>query len=138
MGRFETEMRTQPANLDVLADFSGQWIDHLREAKPLGQIILDMDSSVSETCGQQEGSAYNGHFACTFYHPLFCFNQFGDLERTMLHNGNVHGADDWATVPQPIAEARLARIYRAILMLTCCYLLATTRDRIPTCDLRSG
>ena len=40
-----------------------------------------MDSSVSETYGQQQGSAYNGHFGCTCYHPLFVFNQFGDLER---------------------------------------------------------
>jgi len=26
--------------------------------------VLDMDSSVSETHGAQEGSAYNGHFGC--------------------------------------------------------------------------
>ena len=38
-----------------------------------------MDSSVSETYGRQQGSAYNGHFGCTCYHPLFVFNQFGDL-----------------------------------------------------------
>ncbi len=38
-----------------------------------------MDSSVSETHGAQEGTAYNGHFGCTCYHPLFVFNQFGDL-----------------------------------------------------------
>ena len=44
-------------------------------------IILDMDSSESPTHGQQEGSAWNGHFGCTCYHPLFVFNQFGDLER---------------------------------------------------------
>jgi hypothetical protein len=43
---------------------------------------------VSETCGRQEGSAYNGHFRCTCYHPLLCFNQFGDLERAMLREGN--------------------------------------------------
>ena len=39
-----------------------------------------MVSSVSPTYGDQEGSAYNGHFGCTCYHPLFIFNQFGDLE----------------------------------------------------------
>ncbi len=37
-------------------------------------IVLDMDSSVSPTFGEQEGSAYNGHFGCTCYHPLFVFN----------------------------------------------------------------
>jgi hypothetical protein len=33
------------------------------------------------TYGEQEGSAYNGHFGCTCYHPLFVFNQLGDVER---------------------------------------------------------
>ena len=51
------------------------------------EIILDMDSSVSETYGTQEGSAYNGHFGCTCYHPLFCFNQCGDLEQVTLPSG---------------------------------------------------
>ena len=42
--------------------------------------------------GVQEGTAYNGHFGCTCYHPLFCFNQFGDVEQSMLRDGNVHSA----------------------------------------------
>ena len=53
-----------------------------------------MDSSVSPTYGDQEGTAYNGHFGCTCYHPLFLFNQFGDLERCRLRRGNVRSADD--------------------------------------------
>jgi hypothetical protein len=40
-----------------------------------------MDSSESPTRGEQEGSADNGHFGCTRYHPLFVFNQLGDVER---------------------------------------------------------
>jgi hypothetical protein len=39
-----------------------------------------MDSSESPTYGEREGSPYNGHFGCTFYHPLFVFNQLDDLE----------------------------------------------------------
>ena len=31
--------------------------------------MLDMDSSESPTYGEQEGSAYNGHFGCTCYPP---------------------------------------------------------------------
>ena len=61
-----------------------------------------MDSSVSETHGAQEGSAYNGHFACTCYHPLFVFNQFGDLERCALRPGNVHNAEGWHNVLEPV------------------------------------
>jgi len=58
-----------------------------------------MDSSESPTYGEQEGSAYNGHFGCTCYHPLFVFNQLGDLERCALRPGNVHSADGWRAVP---------------------------------------
>jgi len=102
MGRFETEVLTQPRNLAALTDLSGQWIDTVHRRKPTREIILDLDSSVSETYGQQEGSAYNGHFGCTCYHPLFCFNQFGDLERALLREGNVASADDWRSVLEPI------------------------------------
>ncbi len=42
--------------------------------RPLRPLILDMARSVSETCGQQEGSMYNGHFACECCHPLFVSN----------------------------------------------------------------
>ena len=84
MGRFETEVLTQPGNLTELTKLSGNWIDRLRPRQPLRELILDLDSSVSETYGEQEGTAYNGHFSCTCYHPLFCFNQFGDVEGTLL------------------------------------------------------
>ena len=40
----------------------GSYLVHDRH--PLTKIILDMDSSVSPTHGNQEGSAYNGHFGC--------------------------------------------------------------------------
>jgi hypothetical protein len=55
-----------------------------------------MDSSESLTHGQQEGSAWNGHFGCTCYHPLLVFNQFGDLERSLLRAGHVHSAEGLA------------------------------------------
>ena len=63
-----------------------------------------MDSSVSETYGEQQGSAFNGHFGCTCYHPLFVFNQFGDLERVMLRRGNHHSAKFWRRVLLPVIE----------------------------------
>jgi Transposase DDE domain group 1 len=102
MGRFETEVLTQPGNLKALTKLSGKWIDRLRERQPMRELILDMDSSVSETYGEQEGTAFNGHFACTCYHPLFCFNQFGDVEQCLLRDGNVHSAKDWRAVLEPV------------------------------------
>ena len=74
MGRFETEILTQPENLRALINLSGEWVDRVGQRETLKQILLDMDSSVSPTYGHQEGTAYNGYFQCTCYHPLFCFN----------------------------------------------------------------
>src|SRR3954462_5239629 len=102
MGRFETEGLTQKANLAALADLCGRWIDRVHARRPVRGIVLDLDSSVSPTYGEQEGSAYNGHFGCSCYHPLFVFNQFGDLERCALRSGNVHSAESWRAVLEPV------------------------------------
>ena len=102
MGRFETEMLTQPDNLAVLADLPGRWIDLVHDRRPPKVITLDMDSSESPVHGDQEGAAWNGHFQSKCLHPLFVFNQFGDLERCALRPGNVHSADGWQDVLKPV------------------------------------
>ncbi len=102
MGRFETKWLCRAENLVALADLPGQWIDKVQQRRPPKMIVLDMDSSESPTYGEQEGSAYNGHFGCTCYHPLFVFNQFGDVERCALRPGNVHSADGWRAVLEPV------------------------------------
>jgi Transposase DDE domain group 1 len=102
MGRFETEWLATDANLETLADLSGAWIDQIHDRTPPRNIVLDLDSSESPTHGQQEGSVWNGHFGCTCYHPLFVFNQYGDLERCLLRPGNVHSAEDWRQVLEPV------------------------------------
>src|SRR3954454_14526170 len=70
MGRFETNWLSRSENLTALADLPGQWIDKVHRRRSRKTVILDMDSSESPTYGEQEGSAYNGHFASTCYHPL--------------------------------------------------------------------
>ena len=70
MARFETEALTQADNLAALMELPGKWIDRVQQRRLTDRIILDLDSSVSETHGQQEGSAYNGYFEWTCYHPL--------------------------------------------------------------------
>jgi Transposase DDE domain group 1 len=112
MGRFETEWLANDENLVALADLSGHWIDRVHSRRPVKAVVLDMDSSVSPTYGDQEGTAYNGHFACTCYHPLFVFNQFGDLERCALRPGNVHSADGWQDVLEPVVARYRSKFKR--------------------------
>ena len=102
MGRFETKRLSRPENLAALADLPGRWIGKVHSRRPPKAIVLDMDSSESPTYGEQEGSAYNGHFGGTCYHPLFVFNQFGDVERCALRSGNVHSADSWHAALEPM------------------------------------
>jgi hypothetical protein len=117
MGRFETETLATPENREALADLNGQWIDRFHDRNGLKYIVLDMDSSVSPTHGDQEGTAWNGHFDCSCYHPNFLFNQFGMLERCALRPGNVHSADGWRDVLDPViaryAERDIMRFLRA-------------------------
>ncbi len=117
MGRFETEWLATDDNLAALTALSGVWIDRVHDRRPPKMIALDMDSSVSPTHGEQEGTAYNGHFGCTCYHPLFVFNQFGDVERGALRPGNMHSADGWREVLEPVVDRyrdrKLRRYFRA-------------------------
>ena len=102
MSRFETETLTQEDNLKGLALMNPQWVELAMAHTPHRRVILDMDSSESPVHGQQEGAAYNGHFECVCYHPLFLFNQFGDCEGATLRPGNVHSADGWQELLEPV------------------------------------
>jgi len=104
MGRFETEILSQRENVKSLMSLPGKFVDKVHAHKKLNKLILDMDSSVSETYGQQQGSAYNGHFSCNCYHPLFLFNQYGDVESAMLRRGSNHSAKYWRKILQPVID----------------------------------
>jgi hypothetical protein len=132
MGRFETEVLTGKANLAALADLSGTWIDAVHARRPTNVVVLDMDSSVSPTYGKQEGAAYNGHFGCTCYHPLFVFNQFGDLERTTLRPGNVHSADGWRSVLEPVVARYRERTKRRFFRGDAAFALPDLYDYLET------
>ena len=104
MSRFETEMLTARGNLHGLEALNRGWAERAGRFTPKRPVILDLDSSESPTYGEQEGSAYNGHFAKTCYHPLFCFNHLGDLEGAMLREGNVASAHEWRAVLEPVVD----------------------------------
>ena len=104
MGRFETELLTQDNNLQGLARMNAQWVERAMAHTPHRRLILDMDSSESPVHGQQEGAAYNWHFEYVCFHPLFLFNQFGDCEGATLRPGNVHSADGWQELLEPVVK----------------------------------
>jgi hypothetical protein len=92
---FETELLTQEENLVGLMAVNRELLAQAESPTCADRVVLDMDSSESPVHGQQEGSAYNGHFESVCYHPLFLFNEHGDCLGATLRPGNVHSAEDW-------------------------------------------
>jgi hypothetical protein len=75
MGRFEMKWLSQPENLAVLADLPGQGSARYTAATAEDHRARH-GLSESPTYGEQEGSAHNGYFGCTFYQPLWDYPEF--------------------------------------------------------------
>lgn len=98
---FETELLTRDENLAGLAAINRELIARVDAPQ---RVVLDLDSTEIPVYGQQEQSAYNGHFASTCYHPLLLFNREGDCLAAKLRPGNVHSAEHWDDVLLPEIE----------------------------------
>jgi hypothetical protein len=101
---FETEMLAGEQNFASLVRINRELIGKVEAIDAQQRIVLDMDSTEIPVYGQQENSAYNGHFESTCYHPLLLFNRDGDCLAAKLRPGNVHSADDWEELLLPEIE----------------------------------
>src|SRR6266851_2880784 len=101
---FETEVLTQEENLAGLAALNRELVGKAEAIASPRRIVLDMDSTEIPVYGQQEQSAYNGHFESTCYHPLLLFNREGDCLAAKLRPGNVHSAEGWDELLLPEIE----------------------------------
>ena len=101
---FETELLTQDENLAGLAAINRELIANAEAVDAPHRVVLDMDSTEIPVYGQQEQSAYNGHFESTCYHPLLLFSREGDCLAVKLRPGNVHSAEDWGELLIPEIE----------------------------------
>jgi hypothetical protein len=98
---FETEVLAQDRNLAGLEAINRDLIARTESVDSRERVVLDMDSTEIPVYGQQEESAYNGHFESTCYHPLLLFNHEGDCLAAKLRPGNVHSAEGWEELLLP-------------------------------------
>ena len=101
---FETEMLAEEENFAGLARLNRALVGKAEATGSGSRTVLDMDSTEIPVYGEQEQSAYNGHFESTCYHPLLLFNREGDCLAAKLRPGNVHSADGWEEVLLPEIE----------------------------------
>jgi hypothetical protein len=101
---FETEMLAEEENFAGLARLNRELIGKAEALDSPYRTVLDMDSTEIPVYGEQENSAYNGHFESTCFHPLLLFNRDGDCLAAKLRPGNVHSAEGWAELLLPEIE----------------------------------
>jgi len=101
---FETEMLAEEENFAGLARLNRELIGKAEALDSPYRTVLDMDSTEIPVYGEQENSAYNGHFESTRFHPLLLFNRDGDCLAAKLRPGNVHSAEGWAELLLPEIE----------------------------------
>jgi hypothetical protein len=106
---FETEVLTQEENLAGLAALNRGLIAKAEAIDSCRRVVLDMDSTEIPVYGEQEQSAYNGHFESTCYHPLLLFNREGDCLAAKLRPGNVHSAEGWEELLLPEIDRQQAQ-----------------------------
>ena len=104
---FETELLTQEENLAGLAAINRELIAKAVDSRQ--RVVLDLDSTEIPVYGEQEQSAYNGHFESTCYHPLLLFNRDGDCLAAQLRPGNVHSAEGWEKLLLPEIDRQQRR-----------------------------
>lgn len=109
---FETELLTKEENLIGLMALNREALRQSESFDGFNRVVLDMDSSESPVHGEQEGSAYNGHFESDCYDPLFLFNHHGDCLAAKLRPGNVCRAEDWDELLLPEIERQQAELVR--------------------------
>lgn len=71
-------------------------------------VILDLDSTLLDAYGNQEGKAFNYHYQSNGYHPLLCYDGItGDLIRIQLRDGTDYSCTGITDFLQPILDEYL-------------------------------
>lgn len=68
-------------------------------------LLFDLDSTLLETYGDQEGAGFNYHYSAHGYHPLLCYDGMtGDLLKAELRDGTQYCSKDADTFMIPLMQ----------------------------------
>ena len=71
-------------------------------------LILDLDSTLLDAYGNQEGKAFNYHYQSNGYHPLVCYDGVtGDLIKIQLRDGTQYSCTGVVDFLQPVLDEYL-------------------------------
>jgi len=68
-------------------------------------ILLNLDSTLLDTYGKQEGEDFNFHYKKHGYHPLVCYDGLtGDFSKIQLRDGATYSSNGVADFLRPVLE----------------------------------
>ena len=81
-------------------------------------VILDLDSTLLDAYGKQEGRAFNFHYQRNGYHPLVCYDGMtGDLIKIQLRDGTKYSCTGVVDFLQPILDEYLKDYPKLCILL---------------------
>jgi hypothetical protein len=98
-GRFES------TSIEQLGQANQELLDKIHKFRDSKALIIDLDSTHSDTYGHQESAAYNSHYGTVGFHPLVAFDGVtGDFSKAKLRPGNVYTSTGVMDFIQPLIE----------------------------------
>ncbi|MCA9765306.1 MAG: IS1380 family transposase [Carnobacterium sp.] len=97
--------RIKEENISQFQALNQSMIDKVRLKRNSTDLIIDLDSTHSDTFGNQEDTNYNAHYGTTGYHPLVAFDGLtGDFLKAELRSGNVYTSNGVKDFLEPLLE----------------------------------
>ena len=97
--------RVTEGTIDSFQVFNQALIDQARLVRNDTNMVIDLDSTHSDTFGNQEQTAYNAHYQTTGYHPLVAFDGLtSDFLKAKLRSGNQYTSNGVKEFLEPLLE----------------------------------
>jgi hypothetical protein len=91
-------------SIEQLNDANQEVLDKIHQFRKPEALIFDLDSTHSDTYGEQESAAYNSHYGTVGFHPLVAFDGVtGDFLRAKLP-GNVYTSNGVVDFVKPLIQ----------------------------------
>jgi hypothetical protein len=97
--------RMNEATMLQYGDITKSMRDSVYQIEMPEQVLLDLDSTLLNTYGKQEGEGFNYHYSAHGYHPLLCYDGLtGDLLKAELRDGTTYSSNGVAHFMQPLLD----------------------------------
>jgi len=100
--------RTNDTTLEQFEKINCDLRKTIYKIAPPEMILFDIDSTLFETYGEQEGNDYNHHYRSRGYHPLLCYDGLtGDLLKAELRDGSLYTSNGAENFMKPLLKEYL-------------------------------